>query len=126
MRRRAQRQGNLAITVLVALPRVLFQPGGQIQRHQGKPGLAVQEILEAHNVLVAPGAGLQLQAVLADAVIPPVDLYLGALLVIAGQPLGGDRGLSHRSIALAGNHVAVTAQRLLVEGGTCSFVSAVA
>src|SRR5271165_3980323 len=73
---------------LVALPRVLIHPRGQIQRNQRKACLPALGVLEPHNVLMALGAGLQLQAVVAASVILAIDLHVGAVPIVrAGQPL---------------------------------------
>ena len=61
------------------------------------------------------GAGLQLQAVSANAIIAPVDLHIPALVIGAGQPFWRAGRLSNWLIVLAGKHLAIAAQCLLVE-----------
>jgi hypothetical protein len=77
--------------------------------YQGETGLAVFGLFKAHDVLVAPGAGLEFDAVVAGAVVAAVDCYVAALVVLAGEAFGGGGGRTYRSVSLADNYVAEVA-----------------
>src|ERR1039457_7439569 len=88
-----------------------------IQRHHREPRFAVLVTLKAHYVLVPLGTGLQFQAVLAGTVVFTVDVYFGIFALFAGKTFRGPGWGADRRIALAGNHIAVTPQRLFIECG---------
>src|SRR5579863_7923259 len=101
---------------LVALVSIFADIGWQRERNQRKSGFAVLGIFKAHNVLTALRPGLQFKAILASvAVIPSIDLHVLAVAVVgAGQPFRSLRRRAHRRMSLAGNHVPIPSQSLLV------------
>src|ERR1700691_192889 len=68
---------------------------------------------------MAFGASLSFEAVFIGAVVAAINLNcaLVAMVVGAGKTLRRRRRCTHWSIALASDHIAITTERLLVEGG---------
>src|SRR5450631_3183128 len=104
--------GNQVIA-LIARVAFAFDSSGQIQSDKSKPGLAILGIFKTHDVLMPFRTRLELQAVLARAVVVAVDLYAAMVSIVgAVQPLGRRNGSANRGIALADDDVAVAAQCL--------------
>src|ERR1035438_1260426 len=80
-------------------------------------GLSVLLILKTHNVLMPLRSRFQQQAVFAHAVVSLADPHLAVFVVLAREPFRGGCRATNRGIALAGNHVTVPAQSLLIESG---------
>jgi len=109
---------RLLAAELVAASGLVVDARRQIKRDKGKARLAVSGIFKADDVLVALGAGLQLEIACVD-VDSAVDLGFEVVVAVVGaaESFRGNSWGANGGVAVACDDIPIAGQGLFVKGG---------